>query len=127
MKKEVVSTTKAPGAVGPYSQAIKVGNLVFTSGQIAINPQTGELVKGDIKEQTRQVLENVKAVLEAAGSGLDKVVKATVFINDMDKFGEVNEVYASFFEGDYPARSCVEVARLPKDVAVEIETVAIVE
>ncbi|MDI6705784.1 MAG: RidA family protein [Bacillota bacterium] len=127
MSKEIISTSKAPGAVGPYSQGVKVGNLIFTSGQIAINPETGELVKGDIKEQTRQVLRNLEAVLNAAGSGLDKVIKATVFINDMAKFGEVNEVYASFFEGDYPARSCVEVSRLPKDVAVEIETIAVVE
>ncbi|MBA1335265.1 MAG: 2-iminobutanoate/2-iminopropanoate deaminase [Firmicutes bacterium] len=127
MSKEIISTSKAPGAVGPYSQGVKVGNLIFTSGQIAINPETGELVKGDIKEQTRQVLHNLEAVLNAAGSGLDKVIKATVFINDMAKFGEVNEVYASFFEGDYPARSCVEVSRLPKDVAVEIETIAVVE
>lgn len=127
MAKEIISTSKAPAAIGPYSQATKTGNFVFTSGQIPINPETGELVKGDIKEQTRQVLENLKAVLEAAGSRLDKVVKTTVFINDMNRFGDVNEVYASFFTGDYPGRSCVEVARLPKDVAVEIEAVAIVE
>lgn len=127
MPREVISTDKAPAAIGPYSQAIKAGNFVFTSGQIPINPQTGELVKGDIKEQARQVLENLKAVLEAAGSGLDKVVKTTVFINDMGKFADVNEVYASYFTGDFPARSCVEVSRLPKDVAVEIEAVAIVE
>jgi 2-iminobutanoate/2-iminopropanoate deaminase len=127
MRKEIVSTNKAPGAIGPYSQAVKVGNLLFTSGQIAIDPKTGELVEGDIKVQTKQVLENLKAVLEAAGSGLDKVVKTTVFINDMDKFGDVNGVYSSFFSGDYPARSCVQVARLPKDVAVEIECVAVVD
>lgn len=127
MSKEIISTNKAPGAVGPYSQGVRVGNLIFTSGQIAIDPETGELVKGDIKEQARQVLCNIEAVLNAAGSGLDKVIKATVFINDMNKFGEVNEVYASFFKGDYPARSCVEVSRLPKDVAVEIETIALAE
>ena len=127
MKKEIISTQKAPAAIGPYSQATKVGNFIFTSGQIPINPETGELVKGDIKEQARQVLENLKAVLEAAGSGLDKVVKTTVFINDMNRFGDVNEVYASFFTGNFPARSCVEVSRLPKDVAVEIEAIAIVE
>ncbi len=127
MAKEVISTTKAPAAVGPYSQAVKAGDFVFTSGQIPINPETGELVKGDIRGQTRQVLQNLKAVLEAAGTGLDKVVKTTVFINDMDRFGDVNEVYASFFAGDFPGRSCVEVARLPKDVAVEIEAVALIK
>jgi 2-iminobutanoate/2-iminopropanoate deaminase len=92
-----------------------------------MDPTTGELIAGDIKEQTRQVLENLKAILEAAGSGLDKVIKTTVFINDMDKFSDVNGVYSSFFSGDYPARSCVQVARLPKDVAVEIECVALVD
>jgi len=94
MAKEIISTKEAPAAIGPYSQATKAGNFVFTSGQIAINPETGELVKGDIKDQTRQVLKNLKAVLEAAGSGLDKVIKTTVFINDMDRFGDVNEVYS---------------------------------
>jgi 2-iminobutanoate/2-iminopropanoate deaminase len=127
MQKEVIATKNAPGAIGPYSQAVKVGNLLFTSGQIAMDPTTGELIAGDIKEQTRQVLENLKAILEAAGSGLDKVIKTTVFINDMDKFSDVNGVYSSFFSGDYPARSCVQVARLPKDVAVEIECVALVD
>jgi 2-iminobutanoate/2-iminopropanoate deaminase len=125
MKKEVVSTKKAPGAVGPYSQAVKSGNLVFTAGQIALDPETGQMVGGGIKEQTRQVFANLKAVLDAAGTSLENVIKTTVFIVDMGKFGDVNEVYAGYFSGDFPARSCVEVAGLPKDAQVEIEVVAV--
>lgn len=124
MKKEIVSTKNAPGAVGPYSQAVKCGSMVYTAGQIALDPVTGQMVDGGIKEQAHQVFANLKAVLEAAGTSLDNVVKTTVFITDMDKFGEVNEVYGSYFSGDFPARSCVEVARLPKGALVEIEVIA---
>ncbi|MGI6698247.1 MAG: RidA family protein [Clostridia bacterium] len=124
MKKEIVSTKNAPGAVGPYSQAVKCGGMVYTAGQVALDPNTGQMVEGGIKEQTHQVFANLKAVLEAAGTSLENVVKATVFIVDMDKFGEVNEVYANYFTGDFPARSCVEVGRLPKGALVEIEVVA---
>lgn len=119
-----ISTDKAPGAIGPYSQGVTLENLVFTSGQIPVNPANGE-VSADIKEQTRQSLENVKAVLAAAGATLENVFKTTVFIKDMNDFAAINEVYATFFTGDVlPARSCVEVARLPKDVKVEIEVIA---
>lgn len=122
--KTVVSTDKAPGAIGPYSQAIKVGNLLFASGQIPLNPATGAFPEG-IEAQTKQALTNVKNILEAAGTSLDKVVKTTVFLSDMNNFAAMNGVYASFFsEGSYPARSAVEVARLPKDAMVEIEVIA---
>ena len=124
MKKEIVSTKKAPGAVGPYSQAVKCGNMVYTAGQIALNPGTGKMVEGGVKEQTHQVFANLKAVLEASGTSLENVVKTTVFITDMGKFGDVNEVYAEYFTVDFPARSCIEVGRLPKDALVEIEVVA---
>lgn len=122
---EVIKTNKAPEAIGPYSQAIVTGSFVYTSGQIPINPQTGEVVDGGIEEQAKQVLENLKNVLEAAGSSLNKVVKTTVFIKDMDSFAKVNEVYAKYFSEPYPARSCVEVSKLPKGVLIEIEAVAI--
>ena len=122
--KSIVSTSNAPAAIGPYSQAVKLGNLVFTSGQIPLDPITGQVVYGPVDVQAHQVLTNLKAVLEAAGSSLDKVVKTTVFIKNMDDFAAINTVYASFFPADAPARSCVEVARLPKDVLVEIEAVA---
>ena len=122
--KSIVSTTNAPAAIGPYSQAVKIGNFVFTSGQIPINPATGQVIAGSVEEQAKLVLNNLKAVLEAAGSGLDKVVKTTVFIKDMNDFAAVNTVYATFFAAEAPARSCVEVARLPKDVLVEIEAIA---
>lgn len=125
MQRTVVATAQAPGAIGPYSQAVCVqGSLVFTAGQIPINPATGELVTGDIAAQTRQVLENVKAILEAAGASLASVVKTTVFLKDMNDFAEMNAVYATYFREAPPARSTIEVARLPKDVRVEIETVA---
>lgn len=125
MQKEIISTSKAPSAIGPYSQGIKIGDMVFTSGQIPVNPATGEVVT-EIKAATRQSLENVKAVLEEAGSSLEKVVKVVVFIKDMNDFGQVNEVYGEYFKENPPARSCVEVARLPKDCVIEIEAVATV-
>lgn len=124
MKKEIVSTSKAPAAIGPYSQAVKSDRLVFVSGQIPLDPDTAELVGDDIRAQTEQVLKNLSAVLAAAGSSLDQVLKATVFMKDLSEFAEMNEVYASFFKKDPPARAAVEVSRLPKDVLVEIEAVA---
>lgn len=124
MKKEI-KTEKAPKAIGPYSQAIEANGLIFASGQIAIDPSSGELMMGSIEEQTRLVLNNLKAVLEAAGSSFDKVVKCTVFLQDMDDFGKMNGVYGEFFKPPYPARAAVQVARLPKDVKVEIEAIAV--
>jgi 2-iminobutanoate/2-iminopropanoate deaminase len=124
--KEAVSTNKAPGAIGPYSQGVKFGNMIITSGQLPINPETGQMPE-TIKEQTRQSLENVKAILEEAGTSMDKVVKTTVFLNDMNDFAQMNEVYGEFFSGTYPSRSAVEVARVPKDALVEIEAIALVE
>ena len=122
--KKAISTTKAPAAIGPYSQAIKVGNLVYTSGQIPIDPATGSFVEGDIKEQTRQSLTNVKAILEEAGLTMKNVVKTTVFMADMNDFADMNAVYAEFFAEPYPARSAVAVKTLPKGALVEIEVVA---
>lgn len=123
MKREIIATNNAPQAIGPYSQGMKIGDFVFTSGQIPVNPETGELIM-DIKKATRQSLENVKAVLEAAGTTLEKVVKVSVFVKDMNDFALVNEVYAEYFNEKPPARSCVEVARLPKDSVIEIEAIA---
>ena len=125
MQKEIISTSNAPSAIGPYSQGIKIGEMVFTSGQIPVNPSTGELVT-EIKAATKQSLENVEAVLEEAGSSLEKVVKVVVFIKDMNDFAQVNEVYGQYFTENPPARSCVEVARLPKDCVIEIEAIATV-
>ncbi len=124
MKKKVIQTDRAPKAVGAYSQAIQVGNLLFLSGQIPIDPKTGEVVKGDIAEQTRRVLENIKGVLESQGLGMEDVVKATVFLKDLEEFGRFNEVYATYFKSAPPARSTVEVARIVKDVKIEIEMIA---
>lgn len=124
--KKVIATSKAPGAIGPYSQAIMAGNLIYTSGQLPIDPETGEMVGNDIVLQTRMSLKNVKVILEEAGSSMDKIVKTTVYLSDMANFGKMNEVYKEFFSGDYPARSAFQVARLPKDALVEIEVVAIV-
>ena len=125
MSKEIIQTDQAPAAIGPYSQGIKKNSMVFVSGQIPMDPSTGEIVVGDIQTQTRQVLNNVQAVLKASGATLDDVVKATVFITSMDDFPQVNEVYAEYFKNDPPARACVEVSRLPKSVQVEIEAIAI--
>ena len=124
--KETISTENAPGAIGPYSQAVKVGNLIFCSGQIPINPQTGEFVSEDVAEQTRQVLKNLSAVLEAAQTSLNNVVKTTVFLADMNDFAAMNEVYAEFFSENKPARATVQAARLPRDARVEIECIAVV-
>ena len=121
---KVISTKKAPAAIGPYSQAIQVGNLLYTSGQIPIDPATGVFVEGGIKEQTRQSLKNVKAVLEEAGLEMGNVVKTTVFMADMNDFADMNSVYAEFFTEPYPARSAVAVKTLPKGALVEIEVVA---
>ena len=123
MKKQIISTENAPKAIGPYSQGHIVGDLVFTSGQIPINPSTGVLCT-EIKEATKQSLENVKAILEAGGSSLDNVIKTVVFIKSMDDFASVNEVYGTYFKNDAPARSCVQVAKLPMDALIEIEAIA---
>jgi 2-iminobutanoate/2-iminopropanoate deaminase len=122
----VVQTNEAPAAIGPYSQGIVVNNLFYSSGQIPLTAE-GELLQGDVKEQTHQVFKNLKAVLKEAGASLETVVKATVFIKNMDEFAAVNEVYGEYFSTHKPARSCVEVARLPKDVLVEIEVIALVK
>lgn len=124
MAKQMIATTSAPGAIGPYSQAVQVGDYIFTSGQLGLIPETGQLAEG-IEAQTTQSLRNVSAILEAAGSSLDRVVKTTVFLKDMNDFGKVNEIYGSFFTVPHPARSAIEVARLPKDGLVEIEVIAI--
>jgi 2-iminobutanoate/2-iminopropanoate deaminase len=124
MATSVVATDKAPGAIGPYSQAIKVGNLVFTAGQIPLDPATGKLVEGDIKAQTEQVMKNLNAILEASGSSLSKVVKTTCFLANLDDFAAFNEVYGSYFSDNKPARSTVQAARLPAGANVEVECVA---
>ncbi len=122
--KTVISTTNAPAAIGPYSQAIRVGNIIFTSGQIPIDPATGSFVEGGIKEQTRQSLLNVKAILNEAGTTMDHVIKTTVFMAEMNDFAEMNSVYSEFFNTPYPARSAVAVKTLPKGALVEIEVIA---
>ena len=124
--KVIIQTDRAPQAIGPYSQAVKANGLVFASGQIPIDPQTGEFVSGGIQGQTRQVLKNLAAVLEAAGSDLNRVVKTTVFLLDMAEFGAMNEVYGEFFKEEPPARATVQAARLPRDARVEIEAIALV-
>lgn len=126
MEKKIISTKNAPAAIGPYSQAVKTGNLVFTSGQIPLDPQTGELVNDDIKKAAERSMENIKAILEEAGTSTDKVIKTTVFIQNMNDFAAVNEVYGRYFTENQPARSCVEVSKLPKGAKVEIEAIAYV-
>ena len=121
--KKIISTPNAPGAIGPYSQAVQANGMLFTSGQIAIDPATGELVLDDIKTETRQVMKNMKAVLNEAGVDFENVVKTSIFLNSMDDFAEVNEVYESYFNGDYPARETVAVKTLPKNVNVEISMI----
>jgi 2-iminobutanoate/2-iminopropanoate deaminase len=125
MQKKVIQTEKAPKAIGPYSQAIQAGNFLFLSGQIPLDPVSGELVKGDIREQARRVLENLKGVLESQKLGMEDVVKVTIFLKDMGNFSQVNEVYGTYFPSSPPARSTVEVARLPRDADIEIEAIAI--
>ena len=122
--KNIISTNNAPAAIGPYSQAVEVNGRVFTSGQIPVNPATGEIPEG-IEAQAEQVMVNVKNLLEAAGTSMENVIKTTVFIKDMNDFGTINGIYSKYFEKDCPARSCVEVARLPKDVLMEMEAIAL--
>jgi 2-iminobutanoate/2-iminopropanoate deaminase len=122
--KEVVSTARAPKAIGPYSQGIKANGLLFLSGQVALDPQTGEFIGSDVRQQTERVFENIKGVLEAAGANLNHVVKTTVFLKDMNDFAAMNEVYAGYFAAAPPARSTVQAARLPKDALIEIEVIA---
>ena len=122
--RQAISTANAPAAIGPYSQAIKSGNLLFLSGQIPLDPATGNLVAGGIEEQTRQVFTNIGAILEAAGLSFDAVLSATVYVMDMNDFGKVNEIYATYFSSPAPARATVQVARLPKDARVEIQVIA---
>lgn len=125
--KTIISTAKAPAAIGPYSQAVLVNGMLFTSGVIPIDPETNTLVQGDVEVQARQAIGNLRNLIEASGSAMDKVVKTTVFIKNMNDFGKINDIYKEFFTNDFPARSCVEVARLPKDVLIEIEAIAVVE
>ena len=122
-----IKTNAAPGAVGPYVQGVRAGNLLFVSGQIALDPATGTLVDGGIEDQTRRVMENLAAILEAGGSGLDRVVKATVYLTDLGSFEAMNRVYGSYFPGEKPARVCVEVSRLPRNSSVEIDAIATVD
>lgn len=123
--KEIIKTESAPGAIGPYSQAVRAGGFIFCSGQIPLDPRTGEFVAGGIQEQTEQVLRNLMAVLEAAGTGLDSVVRTTVFLSNLNDFGAMNEVYARFFGEACPARSTIEAGRLPRDARVEIDAIAL--
>lgn len=127
MEKEIISTSHAPAAIGPYSQAIKVGNLLFTSGQLPIIPSTGELIKYDIKLAAEQCLENIKAILTKANTSFDKVIKVNVYLRDMDDFETMNEIYAKYFAVKQPARTCVQISKLPKNSPIEIEVVALVE
>ena len=120
---KVISTDKAPAAIGPYSQAIEVNGMVFTSGVIPVDPQTG-VIPATIEEQANQAFSNLKNLIEASGATIDKVIKTTVFIKEMNDFGKINEIYATYFKEPFPARSCVEVARLPKDVLLEVEAIA---
>jgi len=126
MKKKVVQTEKAPKAIGPYSEAIQAGSFLFVSGQVPLDPKTGELVKGDIGQQTKQVLENIKGVLESQNLGMEDVVKVTIFLENMANFNQVNEIYSTYFPTSPPARSTVEVVRLPRDVEIEIEAIALI-
>jgi 2-iminobutanoate/2-iminopropanoate deaminase len=126
MEKKIIHSDKAPAAIGPYSQAVKHGNMLFTSGQIPLDPESGQVAEGGIRGQTRRVLENLREVLAAGGAGLENVVKTTCFLDDMNDFSQFNEVYQEFFKENPPARSCVAVDRLPKDVLVEVEAIAVV-
>ena len=124
MKKEIINTSQAPAPIGPYNQATRANNMLFISGQIPADPETGELLMSSIEEETHRVMKNLKAILEAAGLGFENVLKTSIFISDMDNFSRINEVYGSYFSGEYPARETVQVARLPKDVNVEISALA---
>ena len=124
MKKQMIQTSNAPAAIGPYSQAVRAGDLLFVSGQIPLDAKTGELIRTGVADETKKVLENLKAILEAAGANFGDVVKTTIFLKDMNQFAAVNEVYGSYFPQPFPARATVEVARLPRDVNVEIEAIA---
>jgi 2-iminobutanoate/2-iminopropanoate deaminase len=126
MSRKIINSDRAPAPIGPYSQAIQMDNLLFTSGQIAIDPESGELLNGDVAEQTKLVLENVSAVLEAAGSSRQHVLKTTIFLKNMSDFATVNQVYGEYFGDVLPARSTIEVSRLPKDVLVEIDCIAMI-
>src|ERR1700753_569303 len=124
--KKIINTTDAPAPIGPYSQAVLAGNILYVSGQIPMNPATGDLVMENIKAEASQVMENIKAILTAAGANFDNVVKTTIFLKDMQDFAQVNEVYGSYFIGDFPARETIQVAGLPKNVNVEISVIAVV-
>ena len=124
MKKEIIISKKAPAAIGPYSSALKIGNLVFVSGQLPMAPINGEIVKGEIEAQARRSLENLKVVLESYSISMENVVKTTIFLKDMNNFSRINKIYGEYFTGQFPARSCVEVSRLPKDADIEIEAIA---
>ena len=124
MEKEIKINHEAPAAIGPYSPALKIGNLVFASGQIPIDPTIGEIVEGDIRTQTKQSLQNLKAVLKPYLIDFSNIVKVTIFLKDMNNFPKVNEIYSQYFDSQFPARSCIEVARLPKDAKIEIEAIA---
>jgi 2-iminobutanoate/2-iminopropanoate deaminase len=126
MGKKIISTKNAPAAIGPYSQAVVAGNLIFTSGQLPIDPANGQLINDDVKKAAERSMENIKAILEAADSSLDKVIKTVIYLKDMNDFAAVNEVYSRYFKSNEPARSCVQVAKLPKDGLLEIEAIAII-
>jgi len=125
--KEIIATEKGPKAIGPYSQAVKAGGFIFTAGQIALDPSTNQLIEGTVAQQTVRVLENLKAIVEAAGSSLDRAVRATVYLKDMGDFAAMNEVYGKYFAQNPPARSTVEAARLPRDVRVEIDLIVLAQ
>lgn len=127
MEKQIINTKNAPAAIGPYTQGVKVGNLLFTSGQIPLDPQTGELVTGDVEKAAERVMLNLKAILEEAGTNFNNVVKTTVLLSDINDFGKVNEVYGRYFTEDKPARSCFQIGKLPKDALLEIEVIAVIE
>jgi len=124
MQKNIISTNKAPQAIGPYSQAVRFGNLLFVSGQIPLDPETAEIVKGDIKVQTKRILENLNAILTEGGSSLDNVLRTTIFLANLEDYADVNEMYTEFFDKSMPARSTVQVSRLPMDVRIEIDAIA---
>ena len=125
MKKRVIQTDQAPAAIGPYSQAVRVGNFLYTSGQIALDPQSGEFLSGEIEQETERTIENISAILKAGGLSLDNVIKTTVYLTDLSHFARMNHIYEKYFSGNKPARACVQVAALPKGAKVEIEAIAI--